>query len=668
MKKLVIFILVLMFTVSWSFAGTAAQFQTEKAAPIEAQKAAPIQYDPSNYPAPERQGGETIADATVIGSLPYNDFGSTVGYVDDYDEVCPYTGSTSPDVVYSFTPAGDVTNGFVSLCGDTDYDSKLYIYENAVTPGTPFACNDDECVSALGQNYVSELTGLTFTGGNTYYFVVDGYGGNSGNYEIDVTGEGGGTTFDPPTDVAVDEATGTVSWSAPVIPNDWLDDMDSYNAGEYLALQSDDWTTWSGTPGGADDGYVVDELSFSGSNSVKVEGAATDLIHEFGMYTTGVYEVSMMMYIEPGHGGYYNLLHFFNGTSSEWGMEVYFGSTGIGDLCATAQNITTFSHPVGSWFEVMCIIDLDADWAEYYVDGTFVYEWQWSIDTLGNQGSCEFGATDIFAMAATGDTAMFYCDDVMLSEVFTRDLTGYNVYIEGVLAGSVGVDVFEFTYAELVAGDLYTAGVSALYDGGESDIVEVPFTYIPIFNPPINLAVVSNPADDFATFTWGAPGRDNTRDLLGYDVHLDGEVVGTTTEITWVFNDLVNGVFYDAGLVAVYDEGNSDLVEINFEYAGTSTNDIIVVKTQLNNNYPNPFNPVTNIAYSIKTAGNVTLEVYNIKGQLVKTLINEVRETGNYTTTWNGTDDAGKSLASGVYFYKMKASNYTATKKMILMK
>jgi hypothetical protein len=447
--------------------------------------------------------------------------------------------------------------------------------------------------------------------------------------------------------------------------------MDSYTAGEYLALQSDDWTTWSGTPGGADDGYVVDELAFSGLNSVKVQGTTTDLVHEFGTFTSGVYEVSMMMYIEPGYGGYYNLLHFFNGTSSEWGMEVYFGSNGTGDLCATAQNITTFSYPVGSWFEVLCIIDLDADWAEYYVNGTFVYEWQWSIDTMGAQGSCEFGAIDIFAAAPTGDTVMFYCDDVMLSEVISRDLTGYNVYLEGDLNGSVGIDVFEFTYEDLIVGNSYIAGVSALYDGGESEIIEVPpFTYNPIFNPPQNLAVVSNPTDDFATFTWEAPDSDwdNTRDLLGYEIYLDSVSVGNTTELTWDFFDLENGVFYDAGVVAVYDEGNSDLVEVNFEYAGTLTDDIIVVTTLLNNNYPNPFNPVTNISYSIVETGNVTLEVYNVGGQLVKTLVKEVRETGNYTTTWNGTDDTGKSVASGIYFYKMKANNYTATKKMILMK
>ncbi|MCK5051826.1 MAG: T9SS type A sorting domain-containing protein [Candidatus Cloacimonetes bacterium] len=389
--------------------------------------------------------------------------------------------------------------------------------------------------------------------------------------------------FNPPQDVVVDEVTGTISWTEPASSAIyWLDDMDSYTAGEYLALQSDDWTTWSGSPGGSEDGYVVDELAFSGLNSVKVEGSTTDLVHEFGLFTSGVYEVSMMMYIEPGYGGYYNLLHFFNGASSEWGMEVYFSSSGTGDLCATMQNVITFSHPVGSWFEVLCIIDLDADWAEYYVDGVFVYEWQWSIDTVGVPGSCEFGAIDIFAYAPVGDTPMFYCDDVMINEVITRDLSGYNVYLDDMVTpiASVGTDVFEFTYESLVNGQEYIAGVSAVYD----------------------------------------------------------------------------------------DPGESEIIEVTFIYEGTNAGNVIVAATQLNSNYPNPFNPVTNISYSIVETGNVTIEVYNLRSQLVKTLVNDVKGTGDYTATWDGTDNSNKLVSSGVYFYKMKTSNYTATKKMILMK
>ncbi|MBL7034063.1 MAG: T9SS type A sorting domain-containing protein [Candidatus Delongbacteria bacterium] len=133
---------------------------------------------------PEQQnrvGGEDIATAVSIPGLPYSDTGNTCGFVDDYDEVCPYTGSTSPDVVYAYTPAGNETVT-ISLCTGSTYDTKLFVYENLGTPGSPFACNDDAC-----PGYVSELAGLSLTAGNTYYIVVDGYGGDCGDYTIDFT-------------------------------------------------------------------------------------------------------------------------------------------------------------------------------------------------------------------------------------------------------------------------------------------------------------------------------------------------------------------------------------------------------------------------------------------------------------------------------------------------
>ncbi|MCK4978957.1 MAG: T9SS type A sorting domain-containing protein, partial [Candidatus Delongbacteria bacterium] len=181
------------------------------------------------------------------------------------------------------------------------------------------------------------------------------------------------------------------------------------------------------------------------------------------------------------------------------------------------------------------------------------------------------------------------------------------------------------------------------------------------------LAVPTNLAIDEAIglFTWDAPVSE---DLIGYDVYLDDELVGSPTDTQWQFTGLVNGQTYTAGVSAVYDEGVSNIEEISFTYTGTEVGNVVVAATVLNNNYPNPFNPETNIAYSIKEAGNVTIEVYNLRGQLVKTLVNETKETGDYTATWSGTDNSNKSVSSGVYFYKMKSGNYTSTKKMILMK
>ncbi|MBU0983461.1 MAG: hypothetical protein KKA42_06300, partial [candidate division Zixibacteria bacterium] len=127
-----------------------------------------------------KQGGDNIATATVIPAIPYTNTGTTAGYTDDYDEVCPYTGSTAPDVVYAYTSPVEQWID-VSLC-NSSYDTKAYVYENTV--GVVVGCNDDACGD---DGYKSQITSVHLQAGQTYYIVVDGYGTNSGDYIIDVT-------------------------------------------------------------------------------------------------------------------------------------------------------------------------------------------------------------------------------------------------------------------------------------------------------------------------------------------------------------------------------------------------------------------------------------------------------------------------------------------------
>ncbi|GJM45170.1 MAG: hypothetical protein DHS20C21_20120 [Gemmatimonadota bacterium] len=132
-------------------------------------------------PTPQA-GGEDVGSAANIPALPYTDSGNTCSYLDDYDEVCPFSGSTAGDAVYQYTPGSNVSVD-ISLC-NSGYDTKVFVYENAATPGLPYACNDDACGS---DGFRSELVGVSMTAGNTYYIVVDGYLGACGDYELSVT-------------------------------------------------------------------------------------------------------------------------------------------------------------------------------------------------------------------------------------------------------------------------------------------------------------------------------------------------------------------------------------------------------------------------------------------------------------------------------------------------
>ncbi len=88
----------------------------------------------------------------------------------------------------------------------------------------------------------------------------------------------------------------------------------------------------------------------------------------------------------------------------------------------------------------------------------------------------------------------------------------------------------------------------------------------------------------------------------------------------------------------------------------------------LSQNYPNPFNPITKINYSLNKGGSTTLKILNIKGQLIKTLVNSYKNPGDYSINWDGTDNLNKPVASGVYYYCLQAGNRVKTKSLILVK
>lgn len=88
----------------------------------------------------------------------------------------------------------------------------------------------------------------------------------------------------------------------------------------------------------------------------------------------------------------------------------------------------------------------------------------------------------------------------------------------------------------------------------------------------------------------------------------------------------------------------------------------------LDQNYPNPFNPVTNIAFTLKEKTHVKLSIYNLIGQRVNTLVDQDYGPGQHTLTWDGVDSKGEKVTSGIYFYRLDAGDYSATRKMLLVK
>jgi len=192
--------------------------------------------------------------------------------------------------------------------------------------------------------------------------------------------------------------------------------------------------------------------------------------------------------------------------------------------------------------------------------------------------------------------------------------------------------------------------------------------------PPTNLIM----NEEAGFLTWDTPA---SGEPTGYNVYLDYVLLENVAEPFFLYQNLINEQTYTAGVSAVYTDGTSEITEINFTYTGTNADDDnIIPKTELIGNYPNPFNPSTTISFSVAKnamsgsdgASFVTLEIFNLKGQKIKKFDispESIRENlGMNKIIWNGDDDSGKSVSSGIYYYKLQAGKFSQTKKMILMK
>ncbi|MCF7920402.1 MAG: T9SS type A sorting domain-containing protein [Candidatus Cloacimonetes bacterium] len=147
--------------------------------------------------------------------------------------------------------------------------------------------------------------------------------------------------------------------------------------------------------------------------------------------------------------------------------------------------------------------------------------------------------------------------------------------------------------------------------------------------------------------------------------------VGDTQVITVNFDSsTIEEMVHTCNIVITSDSWDSKTIPVTLSPLPNNSDDTQLPEvTLLEQNYPNPFNPETVIPFSIKeSSGQVTLKIYNMKGQIVKTLLNEPAYAGNYQIVWYGKDEAENTVTSGIYFSSLTVNGVTQTRKMILMK
>jgi len=196
--------------------------------------------------------------------------------------------------------------------------------------------------------------------------------------------------------------------------------------------------------------------------------------------------------------------------------------------------------------------------------------------------------------------------------------------------------------------------------------------YLGYFAPATSLGY--NVSEGVITLNWTPPVEPEYA-ITGFDVFRKVNA-GAFEQVAHVYEPhysetlAVYGTTYVFYVVCTYAAGNSlptgHLLYTHSVDGEDDHNPVLV--TKLMQNYPNPFNPTTTIRFSIKERASTQLCIYNLKGQLVKTLVSEVLPEGLHQILWNGKDSNNRNVASGMYFYRLESGNYSFSKKMLLLK
>ena len=242
----------------------------------------------------------------------------------------------------------------------------------------------------------------------------------------------------------------------------------------------------------------------------------------------------------------------------------------------------------------------------------------------------------------------------------------YKIYKDGNFLAEIDNVVFPTTtYTdEAINEGTYSYYVTAVYDSGESD----PSNSISVeLVLPVPSGLEAESIGPNIYLSWDAIST--SRDFMEYRIYRDDEYLNSTLELFYFDLGVPTGA-YSYYLTAVYsgdwESEPGNIAEIDHTDANGIQTPFV---NSLSGNYPNPFNPETAIYFSVEFSSSlVNIEIYNLKGQKIKTLVNGIISAGIHSAIWNGTDENEKPVASGVYLYKMKTGNYVSTKKMILMK
>jgi hypothetical protein len=689
---------------------------------------------PVNVPGDLRQGGDTVADALPVATLPFTDIGTTTGYVDDYDEVCPYADSTAPDVVYSLAFDREYILD-IDMAGSS-YDTKIYLYDQSFQL---VACNDD-----FYPDYTSRIDDAEVMAGITYYLVIDGYGAEHGEYALDISF----FTPPPPPPPVLAGCDAIIEDEPPLVDGY----VDMHNGGcsseEFGAPMSDIGgafqfgpSEFAGTSGWynvagesrRDTDWLQGYLDQWGTCGLEILSEQTVSLFQLAPLDCGSVEILNSVLVEPGvrtvfivEGAPYEDVWLCvvpatfeppaDFTGSEFSYRLDFGSElARSCLTPTPGNDRGF----GGVEVVLDEYDLRFRTGDFTdaLDGQFLCGLPFALPggdiAIPVYFNSDFGRVHFTwdpQILATRSEARGYTCLALFSDL--RPLVGSCVdevcFNESPWGGTVigagegwhwlvvdreGLnDVSRWAWLDFY--DVGTSEIPPLNDRCAGAVTLYPGPFV-IEGDATHATNRFDPGPD------GCPGHPEvqftSRDVV-YQVslaagqRLDVTMTGIDPAVADLYlvrdcqepvgNCVAAGERVDGGIrlqhVALEDEylwlvcDTYDLGSRAFTLTGSidSTTGASVVNMAglALRTAPNPFNPVTTMAFDLPRRGHVTLRVYDLGGRLVATLVNEVREAGRHEVTWRGLDARGRGQASATYVARLEAGGEERTVRLTLLK
>ncbi|HNW99517.1 MAG TPA: hypothetical protein PKK00_14010 [Bacteroidales bacterium] len=258
--------------------------------------------------------------------------------------------------------------------------------------------------------------------------------------------------------------------------NLYSNNFDALTVGGYAASQlGTPWTTWSNAPGGSEDGIISSTQSHSASNSVEI-ALNNDFVMNLNDKTTGRYKVEFYMYVATGHIGYYNILSDFNGSNSKWAFQIYAYDGNIYvDAGGASATISIFT--LNTWNKMDLIVDLDDDFATFFINDIEKISYQWSKGAQGSDNSLKLDAIDFFGIdslstpTTTTSTSGYFIDDISIDELTAPVAPSNLVATYSSTTGNIDVT----WTAPTTAPDLYklSRNGNVIYSGASNSYTDV---------------------------------------------------------------------------------------------------------------------------------------------------------------------------------------------------